>query len=132
MVMRELDLPIQTVVFYLGTKQLRHIQSVLERGGLRFEMKVVDVHNLPVESFLTAGHLGILADFGGREPVEVIKTILQRIQNLIETPEDYANNGLKPAPAGNVVYLRKKASVNHNFGLSKIQNNSTHSPCEQK
>ena len=95
MKVREFDLPIHTVIFYVGTKRLRYIKPLLERGGITYKMQVVDVHDMPLEPLLEAAHpaavlWAILADFGGRKPGEVIRTILERLQNLIKTPDEWA------------------------------------------
>lgn len=94
MKVREFDLPIHTVVFYIGSRRVKNIKPLLERGGLRYEMQVVDVREMPLEPLLSADHpaavlWAILADFGGLKPVEVIRTILKRLQNLIKTPDEW-------------------------------------------
>jgi hypothetical protein len=81
-------LPVKQFVIYIGDTKKPKFKTKIVHENLIFEYKVINLQDFDVELFLTSEQpeeiiLAILANFGTNQPEEVVKSILNRIQDLI-------------------------------------------------
>ena len=81
-------LPVKQFLIYIGESKKPKINNTIEHKNLSFKFHVVNLQDFDVEKFLTSNQpeeiiLAILANFGTNKPEEVVKRILQKIENII-------------------------------------------------
>ena len=87
--LQKYNLPLKQIVIYVGNeKPKRVLQTLLELEGLRLEFQVVNLREIPKDTFLHSdvpeeAVLAILSDFGLEQPEKVIRQILQHLLKLI-------------------------------------------------
>ncbi|TCC97605.1 RpnC/YadD family protein [Pedobacter hiemivivus] len=77
------DQPINQYVMYMG-KDALNMPSKIDLPGFKYEYKLISFSELPYELFLSSDEpeaqlLAVLANFGDKEPAEVIQAILEKI-----------------------------------------------------
>ena len=83
------SLPLKQIVIYVGNDRPKKVlQNVLQLEGLRLEFQVVNLREIPKDTFLHSEVpeeviLAILGDFGAEQPEKVIRQILQHLLKLI-------------------------------------------------
>jgi hypothetical protein len=81
-------LPVKQFLIYIGESKNPKIKNTIEHENLSFKFHVVNLQDYDVEKFLTSDQpeeiiLAILANFGTNKPEDVVKRILQKIENII-------------------------------------------------
>ncbi len=81
-------LPVRQVVVYIGRKKkLKHIKSELKLLNLKFNIEVINMHEVSYDLFINSSipeevMLAILCDYKGKSKEEIIIQILQRLKKL--------------------------------------------------
>lgn len=80
-------LPTRPLVLYVG-KEAMHMVNHYEAFGNHFEYELIDIRNFSYQQFLDSDLpemvvLAVLADFGQREPTEVIAEIVGKLSQFI-------------------------------------------------
>jgi hypothetical protein len=89
---RQFRKPVRMFVLYVGAGTPVNILSKLDGGCLKIDIEIVAIHRIPVQTFLRSGKpeeimLGILGDFGGQAPPDIIQEIIRQIQQLVPAGE---------------------------------------------
>ncbi|MBK8920477.1 MAG: hypothetical protein IPM81_03070 [Saprospirales bacterium] len=83
-------LPLKQIVVYLGNEHARRIRwNILELEGLRLEFQVVNLRDIPKETFLYSTVpeeliLSILCDFGSDRPEQIVRLICRTFKKLLD------------------------------------------------
>ena len=87
--LQKYSLPLKQIVIYVGNEKPKKVwQNVLALEGLRLEFKVVNLRDIPKDTFLQSNvpeevMLAMLGDFGDEQPEKVIRQILQHLLKLV-------------------------------------------------
>jgi len=83
--LKYINTPIYQYVIYIG-KATGKMQSQLKQDQLNYQYCLLDIRDIKCETLMNQGTadalvLAILCDFGGKEPQNVINSIVQRLSN---------------------------------------------------
>lgn len=84
-------LPIQQYVVYIGQEKLK-MPNKLQQNNLDYEYHLIDIRDIDYQHFLQhdtpdALVLAVLCDFKGKEPREMVRYIVQRLEALLANNE---------------------------------------------
>ena len=82
------NIPIRQYLIYIGKRKC-YIKDSLHKDGMSYHYKLIDMHNIDCEKFLTmdtpdALVISILCDFKGRDELDIITYILNRLYHLVK------------------------------------------------
>ena len=84
------DKDIMQYIVYMGEKPAQNILSQLEGDNFSYKIKLVQIINIPLKVFLQGENpaeivMGILADFGDKDPKTVISEIVEKVSQYAKT-----------------------------------------------
>ncbi len=81
------DIPIRQYLIYIGKKRC-YIKDSFEKRGISYHYTLIDMHTIDCEKFIEMDTpeslvLAILCDFKGRDELDIITHILNRLHTLV-------------------------------------------------
>lgn len=89
LLLRKFKVEVKQIVLYIGKDKLRRMTPSLEREGLSFEFRLIDIKSFDYEDFLKSNVpeeviLSILCNFKNTPPQKVITKVLDKLQELLK------------------------------------------------